>query len=183
MPRQHLLEIESPFLEQVAFPSFCFCCVSSGMPLRRRGIMLGNPWPALVSLPLPLWILVPVGRVFASKRQNAGPTAGFHVSWHLGLSSLPGMPDMRLNAQVHARSGSRKEASSFCQKRQRALLCTSAAGWAGKFTAACFRRTSYFLSREDPDEWRANPVRMIRWRLHIVESALHSLLSECLHGP
>ena len=45
MPRQHLLEIESPFLEQVAFPSFCFCCVTSGMTMGTGRIMLGNPWP------------------------------------------------------------------------------------------------------------------------------------------
>ena len=90
MHRWHLLETESSFLEPVAFPNFCFRCLSSGMTMGTGRIMVGSPWTAGVSLPL---ILVRCRTCWwcnlASKRQNAGPMAGFHVSRHPGLASLP----------------------------------------------------------------------------------------------
>ncbi|CAE7246728.1 unnamed protein product [Symbiodinium sp. CCMP2592] len=118
MPRRHLLEIESSFVDLVAFPSFCFRSLSSGMTMGAGRIMLGNPWPLVVSLPLPLWILVPVGRAGDAFWLRRGQMLGLQVSRHLGFASLWDIS---------------------CQKRQRASLCTTTvtAGWTGKFTAVC----------------------------------------------
>ena len=106
--------------------------------------MVGSPWTAGVSLPL---ILVRCRTCWwcnlASKRQNAGPTAGFHVSRHPGLASLP----------VTAALLNKTAESVALHKRSRL----------GREVRGCLLlATSHVRSRQDPAEHRANPVRMIR---------------------